>query len=96
MLGHDGIVVVTRDDLQTALQVLGLGDKAGLGVALGIALGRAHIALTVHHLVPLPVDDGPTGHADLEHVGIVGDERDGHKAAERPAVDTQAVCVDVG
>ena len=36
VLRHNGIVVVARDNLQTALQVLGLVDEARLGVALGV------------------------------------------------------------
>ena len=72
VLGNDGVVVVACDNLQFAFQVLGLADEAGLGVAIGIILGRTHITLTIHHLVPFPVDDGTTCHAYLENVGIIG------------------------
>ena len=38
VLGHDGVVVIARDDLQAALQTVGLVDEAGLRVALGVLL----------------------------------------------------------
>ena len=95
MLGHNGVVVVARNDLQLSFQVLGLGYQAGLGIAFRVGLRRVHIALAVHHLVPLPVNDGTAGHADLEHVRIGGHERYGHEASERPAVDAQPVGIDV-
>ena len=96
VLGHDGAVVVARDNLQLAFQVACLADKAALLVAFGVLLRGVHIALAVHHLVVFPVDDGAAGHADLEHVGVVGHQRDGHIATIRPAVDAEAVGIDVG
>ena len=39
MLGHDGVVVVTRDDLQFAFQILRLVDKAGLVIAFWFVSG---------------------------------------------------------
>ena len=91
MLRHDGVVVVACDDLQLAFQVLRLVDETGLGIAFGIRFRSSHIALAVHHLIPFPVDDRTSGYTHLEHIGIVGHQRDGHKAAERPAMNAQTL-----
>ena len=96
MLWHYGRIVVAYDNLELAFQLSRLADEAGLGIALRIALGRAHVALAIHHLVPLPVDDGAAGYANLEHIGIVGHERDGHEAAKRPAMNPQTGHVHIG
>ena len=96
VLGHHGGVVVPGDDLQLALEVFGLGKEGGLGIAFGVGLGGVHIALAIHHFVPLPVDDGAACHAYLEHVGVVGHERDGHEASEAPAVHADAGGIDIG
>ena len=95
MLGNNDIVVVAYDNLQFAFQISCLADEAGLGIALRVVLWRTHIALAIHHLVPFPVDDGTTGNADLEHIGIVRHQRDGHESAERPSVHTDFVGVDI-
>ena len=55
-----------------------------------------HVALAVHHLVQLPVDDGATGHTYLEHVGVRTHEVGGHETAKRPAVYANAVGINVG
>ena len=96
VLRHAGGVVVAQDDLQATLQVLGLRQQAGRGIALGILLRRVHIALAVHHLVVFPVDDRSAGHAHLEDIGVGAHQVRGHEAAEAPAVDAQAVSVHVG
>ena len=75
MLWHYRIVVVTGDNLQLALQVLRLVEKARLLITLGVVLGGTHIAFAIHHLIPFPVDDGTTGHTDLEDVRIVRYQR---------------------
>ena len=95
VLGHHGGVVVTRDDLQLALQVLGLGEQTGFGVSLGVGLRGVHIALAIHHLIPLPVDHRAAGNTYLEDLGVVGHQRDGHETAEAPAVHADAVAVDI-
>ena len=91
MLRHDGVVVVACDDLQFAFQVLRLVDKADLGIAFGICFRSSHIALAVHHLIPFPVNYWASSHTNLEHIGVVGHQRDGHKASERPAVNAQTL-----
>ena len=72
MLGNDGVVIITRDNLQFALQVLGLADEAGLLIPLGIILWCTHITFAIHDLVPFPVNDRTTSHTYLEDIGIVG------------------------
>ena len=71
MLRYDRIVIVTRDDLKFALQVLGLADEAALGIAFRIILWCAHIALAVHHLVPFPVDNRASGNTYLKDIPSV-------------------------
>ena len=88
MLGHNGVVVITRNNLELALQIAGLVDEARLRVTLRILLRRIHIAFAIHYLVPFPVDDGTTSYANLEDVGVVKHERDSHETAKRPAVNT--------
>ena len=95
VLRYNGVVVIARNNLQLTLQVASLVDEAGLLVPLRILLGCVHIAFTIHHLVPFPVDDRTTGHTHLEDVGIVQHERDGHETAKRPPVDTQAIHVNI-
>ena len=46
VLRHHGVIVIACDNLQFALQILGLRDQTALGKALRIAFGCAHIALT--------------------------------------------------
>ena len=96
VLWHHRCVVVSRDDLQLAFQLSGLRYQRCLLVALGIGLRRVHVALTVHHLIPSPVDDGPSSHAHLEHLGIVGHQRDGHESPEAPSVNAQSFGVYIG
>ena len=74
MLWHNGGIVIANDNLEFAFQVLGLADETGLSIAVRVLLRRVHIAFAVHHLIPLPGDDGTTSHANLEDIGIVGDQ----------------------
>ena len=95
MLGHDGAVVVACNNLELALQVASLADEAGFGVAIRVLLWGVHIALTVHHLIEMPVDDGTSGHTHLEHVGVVGHQRNGHVTAIAPSVNADSVGVNI-
>ena len=63
VLWHYGHVVQALDNLELALQVLCLVEQGGLLVTLWIGLRGVHIALAIHHLVPVPVDDRTTCHA---------------------------------
>ena len=96
VLGHNGGVVEADDDLQAAFEVGSAMDAACASVAFGVGLRGVHVALTIHDLVPLPVDDGTAGYADYEDIGMVGHQADGHESAEAPSVHTDAGCVDVG
>ena len=95
MLGNYRRVIEADDDLQAALEVGSLVDQAGLLVALGVGLRGVHIALAIHHLIPLPVDDGTAGDTHLEHVRVVGHQTDGHEAAEAPSVHAQTRGIDI-
>ena len=96
MLWHHRRIVVACDDLQFAFQILGLSDEAGFLIAFGVVLWGAHVPFAIHHLIPLPVDDGATSHANLEDLGVVGDQRDGHKPTKRPSVYAQALHIHIG
>ena len=96
MLWHNSGIVETDDDLQTALEVLSLVDERRAGITLGIALWGIHIALAIHDLIPLPVDYRTSCHAHLEHIGVVGHQADGHESTEAPAMNSQALHVDIG
>ena len=96
MLRHTGGVVVAKDDLQLAFQVFGFRQQAVGSVAFGILLRRAHVALTVHHLVVLPVYHRAACHTDFEDVRVRAHEARGHETAEAPAVHTHAAVIYVG
>jgi len=66
-----------------------------VSISVGIGLRRVHITLSVHHLVPFPVDDRSTGDTHLEDLGMRGHHVDGHKAAEAPAVYAESSAVDI-
>ena len=74
VLWHHRRIVVTRDDLQLAFQILGLGDETGLRIAFRVVVWCTHVTLAIHHLIPLPVDDGTASHTYLEDIGVVGDQ----------------------
>ena len=95
VLPHDGAVHGALADQELALQVLRLVDEARFRKTLRVRCLRVHVAFAVHDLVPLPIDDRAAGDGHLEHVGIVGDEADGHETAVAPAVDADAVLVHV-
>jgi hypothetical protein len=61
-------------DEKLALEILGLVDEAGLGITFRIGGRIVHVTLTVHYLVPLPVDYRTSGNSYLEHVRIVSDQ----------------------
>ena len=92
---HYGVESALADE-QFAFQILGLVDERGLGKALGIGGLGLHIALAIHHLIPLPVDHGATRNGYLEHIGVVGNERDGHKATVAPTVNTNPIGIHPG
>ena len=96
VLEHAGGVVVADDDLQSTFELRGVFHHAGFGVALGIALGRFHIALAVHGFVVFPVEDGTAGDTDFEDFGVGEHEVRRHESAEAPTVHTDAGGVDIG
>ena len=95
MLWHHGLVVETLDYLQLALQVLGLAQQRSLLISFRVGLRGVHVSLTVHHLIPFPVDDRSSSHTHLEDIGMVGHQADGHESTKAPAVYTQSVHVHV-
>ena len=60
MLWHDNRIIESDDDLQFALEVLGFGKQARMGITVGIGLWSVHITFAIHHLVPFPVNDRAT------------------------------------
>ena len=96
MLRHHNGVVHACDNLQFSFQVLGFGQQTALGIALGIVLRCAHVAFSVHHLVPFPVDYWSASYAHFEHFGMCGDKVSGHKSTETPSMYAHAIFVYVG
>lgn len=96
VLEHAGGVVVADDDLQSTFELRGVFHHAGFGIALGIALGRFHIALAVHGFVVFPVENGTAGDTDFEDFGVGEHEVRGHESAETPTVHADAGGVDIG
>ena len=90
VLPDHGIVHGALADEEFALQICGLVDKGSGLKAIRIGLRGIHIALSVHDLVPLPVNDGTARNAHLEHVRIGGHQGDGHESAVAPAVYADA------
>ena len=95
VLGNNRRVVHTDDNLQFALEVLGHRDERTSLDTLLVGVGSAHVSLAIHHLIPSPVDDRTSSHSHLEHVGIVGHKRYGHKSAIAPSVHTKSVGIDI-
>ena len=95
VLWYHSVIVITRDNLQLTLQVLGLADQTALGITLGVILWGTHIALAIHHLIPFPVDHRTACYTYLKHVGVVGHQTDGHESTKAPAVNTQSVCIHI-
>ena len=62
VLWHHGHIVQALDNLQLALQVLGLIEQGCLLVTLWVGLWGIHITLAIHHLVPVPVDYRTAGY----------------------------------
>ena len=91
VLWHYGHIVQALDNLQLALQVLSLIEQGCLLVTFWVGLRSVHIALAIHHLVPVPVDNRTAGYAYLEYVRIVGHQRDGHESTEAPSVNANLV-----
>ena len=91
MLRHYSSIVVAGNNLKSALKILCLIEQRGLLVTLGIGLRSIHIALAIHHLIPMPVDYRTACYANLEYVWIVGHKRDCHESAEAPTMYTNAV-----
>ena len=82
--------------MQFAFQILALVDEACLLISFRVGLRCVHIAFSVERFIPFPVDDRTASHAHLEHLGIVGDERDGHESTKAPAMHADAVGIHIG
>ena len=96
VLGYYGGIIIAGDNLQLSLEVGSLVDERCLFVAFGIVLGGIHIAFPIHYFVPFPVDDRTTSHTHLEDIVVVGHQRNGHETAKRPAMNTDALFIDIG
>ena len=96
MLPDYGVVQGALADEELAFEVFGLVDKGGAFKALRVGLRGVHVALSVHDLVPFPVDDGAAGNAHLEGVRVGGHEADGHETAVAPAVNANTGGIHIG
>ena len=59
-------------DKKFSLKVFGFVDESCLGISFSVNFRVVHITLSIHHLVPFPVDDRSSGHSHLEDVRVVG------------------------
>ena len=75
VLPYDRVVLAAVHHQQRAFHILDFREDVGGGVALGVLLGRVHVALAVHDLVPGPVDHRTAAGGRLEGLGMLGDER---------------------
>jgi len=96
MLPHDGVVDRALADQQLAEKIVAPPDERSLFEAFRIGLRVIHIPLAVHHFIPLPVDDGAAGDADLEGRRIMGHQRNGHESAVAPSMHADPLCIDPG
>ena len=74
VLPDNGVVDRSLADEKLALEVGGVLDEACLLETFWIRLRSVHVALTIHNLVPFPVDDGSACDSYLEGFGIMGHE----------------------
>jgi hypothetical protein len=74
VLPYDYRIDSTLTDQELALEILRLVDEAGLCVSFRIGCRIVHITLSIHYLIPFPVDYRTSGYSDLEYVRIVCDE----------------------
>ena len=72
MLPYNNRVDSALTDEELALEILGLVDEAGLCISLRIGVRMIHITLSVHNLIPFPVDYRTSGHSHLEYIRVVG------------------------
>ena len=95
VLPDDDRVYDSLADEKLAFEVLRLGDEAGLSISVSIFFRITHISLTVHHFVPLPVNDRTAGNTDFEYLRIVGYQGYGHETAVAPSMHSYSVGINV-
>ena len=95
MLPYDHRVNSTLADKQLALEILGLVDEACLCISFRITFRMIHIAFSIHHLVPFPVDYRTACYSYLEDVRIICDQRYGHESAVAPSMYSDTLLVDI-
>ena len=61
-------------DKKLALQIFSLVYEAGLGIAFRVYIGMVHVPLTIHYLIPFPVDYRASGYGYLEDIRVIGYE----------------------
>ncbi len=84
------------DEEEPALELRGVGEDRAVVVALGVGLGRAHVALGVTRVVAVPVGHWRAGDADLEDLRGAQHGHAGHVAAVAPAVDADPRAIHIG
>mmetsp|Transcript_26133 Transcript_26133/g.59615 ORF Transcript_26133/g.59615 Transcript_26133/m.59615 type:complete len:226 (+) Transcript_26133:94-771(+) len=76
-----------------ALDVIDVSHDGAARVAVGVALGRAHVALGVVGVVAVPARHGRAGHPHLEDVRGARQGHRGHVPAVAPPVDAHSLRV---
>ena len=74
VLPHDHRVNRALTDEKLALEILCLADEACLRITFRIPLRMVHISLSIHHLVPFPVNHRTACDSNLEDFRVVCDE----------------------
>ena len=90
------VIGATMDEEELTLELLRYLEGGGRLVARGVLLWCAHEALRVDRVVVAPVCDGGDGDTSLEDTLAVAQTHQRHVATEAPAVETDAVSIDVG
>ena len=61
-------------DEKFAFEVFCLVDEACLLVALRVDVRMIHVSLSIHYLIPFPVDHRAACNGNLEDVRVIGDQ----------------------
>ena len=64
---YDNRIDCTLADEKLTLEILCLVDEACLCVSFRIYLRIVHVAFSIHHLIPFPVDHRASGYGNLEY-----------------------------
>src|SRR5574344_463394 len=88
MLRNASIVVVVVNNEQMTFQVACIVLQVAFFISFRIGLWSIHIAFAIHHFVVLPIDNGTTGNAYFEYLGIAKHQACCHVSAKAPTMNS--------